>query len=66
MGILRRLGLYAGAAAPELTPAASKVLEAFIGNENFEDRADFEHGWIDRPVYEFLLRKHSPRSGPQA
>jgi uncharacterized Ntn-hydrolase superfamily protein len=65
-GILMRLGLYAGASTPMLDPAASKALEAFIGNENFEDRTDFKHGWIDRPVYEFLLRKHSPRSGPQA
>ncbi len=63
--ILTRLGLYTGAATGELDPVASKALEAFIGNDNFEDRTDFKQGWIDRPVYEFLLRKHAPRSGPQ-
>ena len=30
---------------------------AFIGNENFEERADPEGTWIDAPVLEFLLKK---------
>jgi len=30
---------------------------AFIGNENFEERADSEGQWIDAPVLEFLTRK---------
>lgn len=30
---------------------------AFIGNENFEERADPAGTWIDKPVLEFLLRK---------
>lgn len=58
--ILIRSAAYPGPAGPELDPAASKALEAFIGNENFEDRTDFKQGWIDRPVYEYLLRKHGP------
>ena len=29
----------------------------FIGNENFEERADPEARWIDRPVLDYLLRK---------
>jgi uncharacterized Ntn-hydrolase superfamily protein len=33
-----------------------QALRAFIGNENFEERTDFEQGWIDRPVFEYLLR----------
>jgi uncharacterized Ntn-hydrolase superfamily protein len=29
----------------------------FIGNENFEERADPEATWIDRPVLKYLTRK---------
>jgi uncharacterized Ntn-hydrolase superfamily protein len=29
----------------------------FIGNENFEERADPAARWIDRPVLEYLIRK---------
>jgi uncharacterized Ntn-hydrolase superfamily protein len=31
----------------------------FIGNENFEQRADPEAAWIDRPVLEYLIKKFS-------
>ncbi|MGA9532782.1 MAG: DUF1028 domain-containing protein [Anaerolineales bacterium] len=34
-----------------------RALRQFIGNENFEERADLDAGWIDKPVYEFLLRR---------
>lgn len=30
---------------------------AFIGNENFEERADPDAKWIDAPVLEFLIKK---------
>jgi uncharacterized Ntn-hydrolase superfamily protein len=29
----------------------------FIGNENFEERADSQAGWIDEPVLEYLIKK---------
>jgi hypothetical protein len=29
----------------------------FIGNENFEVRADPEGKWIDKPVLEYLVKK---------
>ena len=29
----------------------------FIGNENFEERADPEAKWIDRPVLKYLVKK---------
>ena len=29
----------------------------FIGNENFEERADSQGRWIDEPVLKYLLRK---------
>ncbi len=38
-------------------PTFQHALGAFIGNENFEERTDVEAGLIDKPVYEFLLRK---------
>jgi uncharacterized Ntn-hydrolase superfamily protein len=37
--------------------ATQKALREFLGNENFEERADFDSGRIDEPVYEFLMRK---------
>lgn len=37
--------------------AFRRALRRFIGNENFEERADTDAGWIDGPVYEFLLRR---------
>lgn len=36
------------------------AFQAFIGNENFEERADPQAQWIDRPVLEFLLKKFGP------
>jgi uncharacterized Ntn-hydrolase superfamily protein len=37
--------------------ATRSALRKFLGNENFEERADFEAGRIDAPVYQFLIRK---------
>lgn len=33
------------------------AFNAFIGNENFEERADPNAQWIDKPVLKFLLKK---------
>lgn len=35
----------------------SEAFNEFIGNENFEERADPQAKWIDRPVLEYLLKK---------
>ena len=37
--------------------AFKDAFNEFIGNENFEERADPNAGWIDRPVLKFLLKK---------
>jgi uncharacterized Ntn-hydrolase superfamily protein len=37
--------------------AFREAFYAFIGNENFEERADPEGKWIDKPVLEFLIKK---------
>ncbi len=33
------------------------ALREFIGNENFEDRVDFDNMTIDKPVFEYLIRR---------
>jgi len=33
------------------------ALREFIGNENFEDRVDFDKMTIDKPVFEYLIRR---------
>lgn len=50
-------GLYDGPTDGRYDEQTKKALFLFIGNENFEDRADIEQGFIDRPVLEFLTRK---------
>jgi uncharacterized Ntn-hydrolase superfamily protein len=35
----------------------TEAFNEFIGNENFEERADPEAGWIDGPVLQYLVRK---------
>ena len=35
----------------------TEVFNEFIGNENFEERADPQAKWIDRPVLEYLTKK---------
>lgn len=34
-----------------------KAFNGFIGNENFEERADSNAEWIDRPVLKYLVKK---------
>ncbi len=33
------------------------AFRAFTGNENFEERCDPSAGWIDAPIYDYILRK---------
>ncbi len=54
--IMKRLGYYTSSSA-RYDEATRTAFRAFIGNENFEERADPEAGWIDRPVFEYLVRK---------
>ena len=41
----------------EYDDATRQAFAAFIGNENFEERADPDKGWMDGPVLEYLLKK---------
>jgi uncharacterized Ntn-hydrolase superfamily protein len=54
--MMRRLGYYHGPANGVYDSSTREALEAFLGNENFEDRADFDAGRIDAPVYDHLTR----------
>ena len=35
----------------------AEAFNAFIGNENFEERADPQAKWIDKPVLEYVIKK---------
>lgn len=50
-GILKRTGYL------KKTTSFVDAFNAFIGNENFEERADPNAQWIDKPVLKFLLKK---------
>jgi uncharacterized Ntn-hydrolase superfamily protein len=51
------LGYYQGKINGEYDVDTRDALRKFIGNENFEERTDFEAGKIDRPVFDYLVRK---------
>ncbi len=54
--IMKGLGYYTSS-SPHYDETTRAAFKAFIGNENFEERADPDAGWIDRPVFEYLVRK---------
>jgi len=55
--ILGQLGYYPGSASGYFDSQTKAALKIFIGNENFEERVDFDRGLIDLPVYKFLVRR---------
>ena len=55
--IATKLGVYQGPITGQYDDDTRDALRRFIGNENFEDRTDFEEGKIDQPVLEYLLKK---------
>jgi len=57
--IITRAGYLTGEANGQMDEATQAALIAFIGNENFEERCDPPAGWMDKPVYEYLLKKFS-------
>jgi uncharacterized Ntn-hydrolase superfamily protein len=52
-----RLGYYQGPLHGELDEATRLALEAFLGNENFEERVDLKAGLIDQPVLDYLFTR---------
>jgi hypothetical protein len=59
--MMKQLGYNPGSDSFIYNDVARIALRAFIGNENFEERVDFEQGLIDRPVYEFLLKRFAAK-----
>ena len=55
--IATKSGVYQGPITGQYDDDTRDALRRFIGNENFEDRTDFEEGKIDQPVLEYLLKK---------
>lgn len=55
--ILTTQGYYHGELNGEYDQGSRKALEAFIGNENFEDRFSPDSGLIDRPVLEYIFKR---------
>jgi uncharacterized Ntn-hydrolase superfamily protein len=55
--ILIAQGYLDGAANGIYSDQTITSLEAFIGNENFEERCDLKTGWIDQPVLAYLFKK---------
>jgi uncharacterized Ntn-hydrolase superfamily protein len=55
--ILMQAGYYTGPIHGQMDIATQTALNNFIGNENFEERCDTKAGWIDQPVFEYLVKK---------
>jgi uncharacterized Ntn-hydrolase superfamily protein len=56
--LLQNLGYLHEEASAKYDEITREALAAFLGNENFEERADIAAGWIDRPVWKYILRKY--------
>jgi uncharacterized Ntn-hydrolase superfamily protein len=50
-------GYLDGVADGYYNAASQKALRMLTGNENFEERCNLEEGWMDRPVYDYLIKK---------
>lgn len=57
ISILCRHAGFSGEPADRLDAHALRALHDFVGRENFEDRTDLEAQHIDRPVFEFLVKR---------
>jgi uncharacterized Ntn-hydrolase superfamily protein len=54
--IMKGLGYYTPTDG-KYDDATREAFRAFIGNENFEERADPDGAWIDKPVLDYLKKK---------
>ncbi len=55
--VMANLGYYQAHIDGTYSPAIAEALAAFLGNENFEERADPKEGWIDAPVLAYIFDK---------
>jgi uncharacterized Ntn-hydrolase superfamily protein len=52
-----RKGYLDGVADGQYNFKSQKALRMLTGNENFEERSNLEEGWMDKPVYDYLIKK---------
>jgi uncharacterized Ntn-hydrolase superfamily protein len=55
--IMVNKGYYNGLVHGNMDNKTQEALNAFIGNENFEERCDPKAGWIDLPVFNYIIKK---------
>lgn len=55
--VMLKLGYLKGQPSGIYDLATQEAFRAFTGNENFEERCDPALGWVDSPVYDYILRK---------
>lgn len=55
--IMARLGYLQTPPSGAYDEPTREAFRAFTGNENFEERCDPAAGWIDGPIYDYILRK---------
>jgi uncharacterized Ntn-hydrolase superfamily protein len=55
--IMLRLGYFLDQPVGVYDEKTRASLEAFLGNENFEERVDIKNGIIDKPVYDYILHQ---------
>lgn len=53
--LMKKLGYFHGNIDGNYSTETRKALRSFVGNENFEERVDFEKGWMDKPIYDYLI-----------
>ena len=55
--MMAKLGYFKGSLSGQYDTETIKAFTEFMGNENFEERANPDEGWADRPVLEYLRQK---------
>jgi uncharacterized Ntn-hydrolase superfamily protein len=55
--IMHKLGYLKDQPSGVYDSTTQQAFRAFTGNENFEERCDAAAGWVDGPVYDYLVRK---------
>lgn len=55
--ILVLKGYYKGLTHGKLDEVTRTALDAFVSNENFEERCNTQSGWMDQPVFDYFLKK---------
>lgn len=56
--IMTYIGYFKGQVHGQLDEATRIALDTFVGNENFEERCNAQDGWIDPPVFNYILNKY--------